>query len=249
MAYVLGLWWTDGCMRIKNSTGAYEIEIASNDREHLVRVAHHIGGNYHLRKVSEAGKTYKITFCSVEMYRDIERHGGSPRKSRTIGFPTIPATLLPHYVRGVVDGDGTLSWNGDRPILQIYSGAPHFLTALAAAIDDATGIPAPTPQRNRDNWAIKWSTTRVKCLAAWLYVENAGLAMERKTELAHNIIAWQPKKTPQRGTITERMREKFPAYLGRRRDVGSAAEDRKSDRKNYFGGNDAQLTQSRLPLE
>jgi hypothetical protein len=249
MAYVLGLWWTDGCMRVKNSTGAYEIEIASNDREHLVRVAQLIGGNYHLRKVAEEGKTYKITFCSVEMYRDIECHGGSPRKSRIIGFPTIPAELLPHYVRGVVDGDGTLSWNGDRPILQVYSGAPHFLTAFAAAIDDATGIPAPKPQRNRDNWVIKWSTTRAKCLVAWLYVEHAGLAMERKTELARDLVAWQPRKSPNRGTITERMRENFPAYLGRWRDAGDGASDSNSAKRKYFGDDDDQLTQSQFSLE
>ena len=35
MAYVLGYWWADGCMRIKRNTSAHEIEIASNDRDHL----------------------------------------------------------------------------------------------------------------------------------------------------------------------------------------------------------------------
>jgi len=48
MAYVLGLWWTDGCMRIKRNTGAHEIEIASNDREHLERIAQAIGERRYL---------------------------------------------------------------------------------------------------------------------------------------------------------------------------------------------------------
>ena len=102
MAYVLGLWWTDGCMRIKTH-GAHEFEIASNDRDHLETIARIIGGNYSLRKVSEDSQCYKITFCSKEMYQDILAHGGTPHKSRTIGFPYVPPDLLPHFVRGIVD--------------------------------------------------------------------------------------------------------------------------------------------------
>ncbi len=217
MAYVLGLWWTDGCMRIKKNTSAHEIEIASNDYEHLVCVAQAIGGHYHLRKVAKGGNTYKITFCSVEMYRDIERLGGSPRKSRIIGFPDVPGELLAHYVRGIVDGDGTLAWNGDRPVLQVYSGSTAFLNGLIIAVEQATGIPAPILQRNRDNWTVKWSTVRAKCLAAWLYTENPGLALQRKAEIAANFLQWHPKRTPDHGTITARMRENFPIYIGQQR--------------------------------
>jgi len=213
MAYVLGLWWTDGCMRIKSNTGAHEIEIASNDREHLKLMAEVIGGKYYLRKVSPQANTYVISFCSIEMYRDIERLGGTPRKSRTIGFPDVPPELLPHFVRGVVDGDGTLAWNGDRPVIQIYSGSPLFVGNMIAAIETATGIPALSLTANRDNWYIKWSTIRAKCLAAWLYVEHPGLALARKAAIAAQFLEWKPRKRPEKGTITEEMRRHFPAYV------------------------------------
>src|SRR5262245_9261495 len=100
MAYVLGYWWADGLIYIKPGTTAHEVRIASNDLDHLLIIAQTINHTYDLRKVSLLSNTYVLTFCSVEMYRDIERHGGTPRKSRTIGFPTIPAELLPHFVRG-----------------------------------------------------------------------------------------------------------------------------------------------------
>src|SRR5258706_12086126 len=141
MAYVLGLWWADGCMRVKRNTGAHEIQIASNDRDHLENIARIISGKYSLRKVSLLSNTYVIAFCSKEMYQDIMTLGGSPRKSRTIRFPDVPSELLPHFVHGVVDGDGTLSWNGDRPILQVYSGSPQFLNGLIMSIEQETGIP------------------------------------------------------------------------------------------------------------
>ena len=212
MAYVLELWWTDGYMYLKPH-GANEIEIASNDRDHLEAVAQVIGGNYTLRRVSKTSKCYEVTFCSKEMYRDLEALGGTPRKSRTIGFPSVPTELLPHFVRGVVDGDGTLSWNGDRPILQVYSGSPRLLNGLITAVEQGTGIPAPTPQANRENWTAKWSTVRAKCLAAWLYVNNSGLALARKAAFAAQFVEWRPKRRPNQETITNQMRLNFPDYL------------------------------------
>ena len=213
MAYVLGYWWADGYMYIKPNTGAHEVRIASNDLEHLVTMAQVIGGKYDLRKVSEQVNTYVVSFCSVEMYQDILAHGGTPRKSRTIGFPHVPPNLLPHFVRGVVDGDGTLAWNGDRPILQVYSGSPLFLNGFINTIAQGTGIPAPLPQANRDNWTVKWSTVRAKCLAGWLYFDNTGLALDRKCVIAAQFLEWQPRRRPNTETITDAMRRNFPAYL------------------------------------
>lgn len=212
MAYVLGLWWTDGCMRVK-AHGAHEIEIASNDRDHLTTVAQVIGGKFQLRKVARDSECYKIICCSKQMYQDIEKLGGTPRKSRTIGFPDVPTELLPHFVHGVVDGDGTLSWNGNKPIIQVYSGSQRFLEGLVASIEQRTGIPAPRLQTNRENWTVKWSTLRAKCLAAWLYIDHRGLALARKAAIAAQCIQWRPKGTPLKGSITNQMRLNFSDYL------------------------------------
>lgn len=213
MAYVLGYWWADGYMRVKRNTGAYLVEIASVDRDHLLKLAEAIGEKADYRKITAKSECYGIEFCSKEMYQDLLALGGMPNKSNVIGFPSLPAEQLVHFVRGFVDGDGTLAWNGDRPILQIYSGSKHLLENLAAAIAEQTGIPAPNVVANRALWYLKWSTIRAKCLVAWLYVENPGLALDRKAAIAARFIAWQPKKRPERGTITEGMRERFSAYL------------------------------------
>ena len=125
----------------------------------------------------------------------------------------MPTPYLPHFIRGVVDGDGTLAWNGDRPIIQIYSGSPDFLDGLASAVEDATSIPAPQRQANRDNWVLKWITTRAKCLAGWLDEMNSGMALPRKPAIAQDILAWQPKKRPEKGTITDTIWLHFLDYL------------------------------------
>jgi hypothetical protein len=199
MAYVLGLWWTDGFMYIKPNTGAHEVRIASNDLEHLKTIAQAVSGKYDLRKVASHSNTYVISFCSVQMYQDIQAHGGTPHKSRTIGFPYVPPELLPHFVRGVVDGDGTLAWNGDRPVLHIYSGSRQFLVDIAAAIEHATGMYAPNVSANRALWYIKWSTIRAKSLASWLYFDNPGIALERKRAIATKFLGWPSNRHPKEG--------------------------------------------------
>jgi len=213
MAYVLGYWYADGYMYIKPNTGAHQVEFASIDRGHLEAIARLIGGKTYLRKVVADANCYELTYCSKEMYHDLLAHGGTPHKSRIIRLPSIPAELLPHFVRGFADGDGTLSWNEGKPIFQIYSASQDFLLDLGSAIEQATGIPAPNIIANRLLWTIKWSTIRAKCLAAWLYIDNPGLAMGDKLAVAARFLEWCPKKTPQRGTITDEMRLRFSEYL------------------------------------
>lgn len=213
MAYVLGYWWADGYMRVKRSTTAHIIELSSVDCQHLQLIAQTIGGNYDYRKIKAQGNCYGVEFCSKEMYYDLLALGGMPNKSNAISFPPVPAELLVHFVRGFVDGDGTLAWNGDRPILQIYSGSRYLLERMALAVEEQTGIPAPNVIANRSLWNIKWSTIRAKCLAAWLYIEHPGLALDRKAAIAADFVAWQPRKRPQTGTITEAMKLRFAAYL------------------------------------
>jgi hypothetical protein len=96
---------------------------------------------------------------------------------------------------------------------------------------------------------VKWSTIRAKCLAAWLYAESSGLALPRKAKIAERYLAWYPKKTPERGTITERMREIFSAYLGRRRDLSDDTSVDIRPEMNYFGDNDENFVQSQFSLE
>jgi len=116
------------------------------------------------------------------------------------------------FIRGFIDGDGTLVWNGDRPVIQIYSGSQQLLLETGRCIELMTGIPAPNISHNRNNYYIKWSTIRAKCLAIWLYHNNS-LMLARKAAIAQQFEQWQPKKSPERGTITEKMRLHFANYL------------------------------------
>ena len=168
-----------------------------------------------MKKVAPASNTYVAEFCSKEMYTDLLARGGTPQKSADTWMPEVPPELLPHFVRGVVDGDGTLAWNAGKPVLHIYSVSRDFLDGIAAEIDVVAGIPAPhiVAVAGRTTKSVKWSTMRAKCLVAWLYLENPGMMLARKSMIAAQFIEWQPKKRPQTGTITEKMRSRYAKYL------------------------------------
>jgi len=211
MAYILGFLWASGSVRIK-STGAHVIEFANKDIDHLIAIANCIGENYSQHIVDAVSQTYRIEFCSKEMYYDLRALGVTENKS-TMDVPTMAPEYLSHFARGITDGNGSLLWNAGKPVLQIYAAQEGFLADLADAIDIVTGIPAPHIGTNRATCYLKWSTIRAKCLAAWLYIDNPGLALPRKAAIAEQFLQWQPGKAPQKGTVTERMSQQFASYL------------------------------------
>ena len=49
---------------------------------------------------------YRIDLKSKQMFEDLQRLGVEPNKSLTCTFPNINKDLMPHFIRGLFDGDG-----------------------------------------------------------------------------------------------------------------------------------------------
>jgi hypothetical protein len=59
--------------------------------------------------VSQRGNAYYFRFSQPEMIEWLIKHECVPRKSLTVKFPNIPEKYLPDFIRGVFDGDGSVS--------------------------------------------------------------------------------------------------------------------------------------------
>jgi hypothetical protein len=95
------------------------------------------------------------------------------------------------------------------------AGTEQFLTGMAIAIQEATGIPVPTLHLQRDStntWIVNWYGVRAKCLAVWLYQSDPGLCLARKLALALAFAAWKPKVFDPT-TTTLKMWDLFGNYL------------------------------------
>ena len=116
-AYVLGLLHADGCNKMDK--GTISIGLQESDRDLLETIRLEIGSEKPLRFIDNSNKhtfgytyenMYELQMFSKHMCEQLANKGIVPNKSLIIGFPEwLNESLIPHYIRGVFDGDGCIS--------------------------------------------------------------------------------------------------------------------------------------------
>ena len=116
-AYWLGFIVADGWVAYgKNNAGELGIELKLSDINHLKKFNKSINGNYkiytkerqHPFKEEAIIQICGIRIYSIQMVNDLVAWGVVPNKSYKIIFPTLPKELIPHFIRGYFDGDGSI---------------------------------------------------------------------------------------------------------------------------------------------
>jgi hypothetical protein len=153
------------------------------------------GGFYEKNdKITSIG--HQIRFHSAEVRRIFESYGITARKSLTMDFPEIPKEMLPHFMRGVFDGDGGIyvtmrEINGKyygRQKAHFCSGSFSFLSGLKSVVESVTGGDRKITKGTRAfQYGIE-SKSDVIAFAEWLYAGNA-FGMERKKSKFREIGA------------------------------------------------------------
>ena len=119
-AYFLGLIYTDGSVR-KHNRGYYlNLELKRSDRYILEELASELkcfNKIYDRERITNFGpsKMSSFTACnSKQIFDDLARFNIVPNKSHTTEsfsniIELIPKDLIKHFLRGLIDGDGTIS--------------------------------------------------------------------------------------------------------------------------------------------
>jgi hypothetical protein len=100
-AYWLGFVLADGCIY----NDLLKLAIVSSDLEHLQKFRDSISPSHSIHFIKN---NCVITISSKYLVTSLERLGVHPRKSFTAYPVNLEKTLMRHYWRGVVDGDGWL---------------------------------------------------------------------------------------------------------------------------------------------
>jgi hypothetical protein len=187
-AYWLGFLAADGSV-IRSGTKTYSlrVELAERDRGQLERLCDSLGSDRplyaHLRK-----GTAVATFDSWRLVESLERLGITPRKSATVLPWDGPDHLMPHYWRGLFDGDGSiyrvrtdwcLNLIGSRACIDAFSAWARVLSRATAQPRAAKG--------GMWTWAVTGSR-KPQLLARTLY-RDAPVALARKLALAEDLCA------------------------------------------------------------
>lgn len=207
LAYTVGLIATDGSL----SKDGRHITFKSVDLELLetfkrtLGITNKISENKEVRKNRK--KAYVIQMGSIQFYRWLLRIGLFPAKTYTLGIIAIPQKYFRDFLRGHLDGDGSIFSYKDT--YNSYKGKTYMNTRVYTKFLSASekharwlykmmGKHSPVQgalvwHRPKDHrvgiWEIKLAKYESLKLFRWLYYKKDLPALSRKRKIAEKLLA------------------------------------------------------------
>lgn len=207
LAYIIGLLTTDGNL----SKDGRHITIRSSDIQLLKTFQKCIGLPYKItqtRNEKWAKKPcYRIQFSNVQFYRWLLKIGLFPAKTYTIGKLNIPDIYFRDFLRGHLDGDGSINtymdryniyrgrtYTNQRIFVRFTSASNNHINWLHRKINQNNGAmgafiykPPATPNRV-PMWDIKFAKKESVKLLKWIYYKENLPCLKRKKIIAEKAI-------------------------------------------------------------
>ena len=119
LAYAVGLIATDGCLVRDGRHIAFVTKDEDLMSSWLSCISHE--QLRYSRSLSRTGTTiFRIQVSDVALYRFLLSIGLTPRKSLTLSRVDIPDEVFDDFVRGLLDGDGSIYLRRHRPTRRAY---------------------------------------------------------------------------------------------------------------------------------
>lgn len=187
-AYWMGWLWSDGNIRKnKTSSGNFcyivRLEIHKEDKKIIELFKECISSeNLIFNHYSLVG----IHITSKTMFDDLVSHGVIPNKSLLAKEPIgIPDELLPHFIRGVFDGDGCIhvTKRDSTPMVSIF-GTKIFCEWLNETIYQQIGFRGnlrDIKSKSGMTWVYGlYARDKATLFADWIYQDCDDFKLERK---------------------------------------------------------------------
>lgn len=217
-AYILGLMAADGCISEKRN----EIRFDNTDKS-LIDIFYNI---LEIKtKISEKQKNircktlYRISFNSKEMKEDLIQLGVIPKKSLILKWINVDSQYESHFIRGYLDGDGTILYNHGYKWKIQFLGTLDFMEGIKNSIQTHLKINDGNIYKNGNIYALIYSKLiTIQKIITWMYKDSECLRLERKYEIGLKILERQviPDKG-QKGQL--RHYHKLFEYQGERKTL------------------------------
>lgn len=199
-AYWLGFIGADGCVRRVGANALrLQVKLARKDRAHLLILHKAIRAARPVRDFEAMSKgkvrPYSILdVCSTRLCEALVSHGIVPRKTNALEPWGGPEHLMPHYWRGLIDGDGSITINHNGVYVS-FVGSESVVRGFLAWAHEVCGTnsqPRQGTMGNRRYWTTQiGGTVRILSLLAALY-DDAPVALARKKALADLAVHGKP---------------------------------------------------------
>jgi hypothetical protein len=191
-AYILGFLYADGSNVKSKRTISMSLE--ERDKDILERIRNEIGSERPLEFLDYSNKhdfgytyknQYRLLLFSAHMCEALESHGMVPNKSLVLNFPDIREDLLPFFILGVFDGDGSVSQckTKETNFTLTITSTESFCEKLKEIVEAKLGIRCHIYDAQNHNGITKVfnisGRLQVKQFLDWLY-KDADMFLERK---------------------------------------------------------------------
>jgi hypothetical protein len=197
LAWLVGLVWSDGCL-FRNT-----IEVCSKDRDLIERIAVLIGMPNGLRSKNN-GKAWRICWTDSGVTDFFRNLGLTPAKSFTAPWPVIPREYQGAFVRGLLDGDGSILLRQTRsgqfaPDLSVscVGAAPAILTGLTKWLSNR-GICYTAAWNRPSLWRVTvFQQESLRRFYDLLYPTRHVSSLQRK-RMNYDLWVASPRRSPGR---------------------------------------------------
>ncbi len=201
--YLVGLIATDGNL----SSDGRHIDITSKNLDFLETIKkmlgleNKVGIKYRGKRI---GEYYRIQIANKNFYEFLLSVGLTPKKSLSLGKLKISIQWFPDFLRGVIDGDGSIrSWvhpsnHSEQWSLRVYSASPAFIQWLQRMIEKIFFVKGQIHDNKSRSFVLKYGKLAAKRILDGCYYEGC-LSLDRKARLAEacsiSNTRWAKSKT------------------------------------------------------
>jgi hypothetical protein len=198
-AYNLGIVFAHGTVQnsIKNHHyhAGVQFAIPNTDEIILINLLKSMNGNYPITHITDKkGKQYsRLCIWSKQVATDLLKLGCSAHKNKTLNWPsdnTIPDHLRHHFLRGYIDGGGSMFQSKYRPSNCYVSlrSSHNFCIKTQEWLINKCNFDKTKIQFNRGSWELRYSGKQQVSKMWYLLYDSATVYLPRKKNV-HNIFS------------------------------------------------------------
>lgn len=185
-AYWLGFIYADGFITTKRKHGSQSlgITLSIKDIDHLEKFKKSINSTHKIntylyhgfeKEGYPATKCSRILIPSQKIVNDLKKHGVVENKTKILIFPKIKNDLLNHFLRGYLDGDGSLFEDSRGTYGLSFNGTKEFLEGINTFLQTNQKI-----SRDKTIYSIRYSGNLKVLKVCNVIYKDATIYMDRK---------------------------------------------------------------------
>jgi len=192
MAYILGFILSDGCIvksKRKGHSDSLKFGIYFKDIDILEKIKRSLKSKH---KISRSADAFHLSIASQIIVDDLKSLGVTYRKSLSEHVPKIPKVFIRDFIRGFVDGDGSVKIDKyGYPNLAIYGGKQiikfikdHFLKSFDIY---SKMLKLTSNRQGKYLYQIAYRCNSAQTLLDYLY-KDSKLFLDRKYNLVKKCL-------------------------------------------------------------